>query len=328
MRPPAPSRGSGGRALLWGAALVAVAVGAVLAVVAMAAVAPGPRGPLAPPAPPATLRDLLTITPADSLPGALRRFESEHARTPEGTEALLALARFHYARGAYRAAAESYARAAARLEPANKSEARYWAGLAWLALNETARARAVLDEVASQPGPRQAAAQLAQAQLWELAQRPSRAAEILAGLLVDDPGEVGPAALERFAALAEAQGQGEEARRDRERMLREYPRSIEAAAARRAAFSPATARGAARARQGGSSSVVIGAFTDPARARSLAAAARAAGFAEAKVVSRGEGLSAIYLVRLGVYPGAAEARAAGVQAEQALGVTFEITRGD
>lgn len=319
MRPPAPSRGSGGRALLRGA---------TLAVLILAPAAPWGPASRADAPPPATLRDLLAITPADSLPGALRRFEADHARTPEATEALLALARFHYARGAYRAAAESYARAAARLEPANKSEARYWAGLAWLALNETERARAALDEVAAQPGPRQAAARLAQAQLWELAQRPSRAAEILAGLLVDDPGEVGPAALERFAALAEAQGQGEEARRDRDRMLREYPRSIEAAAARRAAFSPATARAVTRARPGASTAVVIGAFTDPVRARSLAAAARAAGFADAQVVSRGEGLSAIHLVRLGVYPGVAEARAAGGQAEQALGVTFEITRGD
>jgi thioredoxin-like negative regulator of GroEL len=232
--------------------------GATLAALILAPVTPWGHAARAE-SPPAALRDLLATTPADSLPGALRRFEADHARTPEGTEALLALARFHYARGAYRAAAESYARAAARLEPANKSEARYWAGLAWLALNETERARAVLDEVASQPGPRQAAAQLAQAQLWELAQRPSHAAEILAGLLVDDPGEVGPAALERFAALAEAQGQGGEARRDRERMLREYPRSIEAAAARRAAFSPATTRAVTRARAGGSTAVVIGA---------------------------------------------------------------------
>ena len=298
-----------------------------LAALILAPAAHSPRTALAAP-PPASLRDLLATTPGDSLPGALRRFETDHARTPEGTEALLALARFHYARGAYRAAAESYARAAARLEPENKSEARYWAGLAWLALNESERARASLDEVAAAAGPRQAAAQLAQAQLWELAQRPSRAAEVLAGLLVEDSGEVGPAALERFAALAEAQGQGEEARRDRERLLREYPRSIEAAAARRAAFSPASSKAATRARPGASSSVVIGAFTDPARARSLAAAARAAGFADAQVVSRGEGLSAIHLVRLGVYPGVAEARAAGAQAEQALGVTFEIARGE
>jgi len=284
--------------------------------------------PPAAPATPATLRDLLATTPADSLPTALRRFEAEHPRSPEGTEALLTLAGLHYARGAYRAAAESYARAAARLEPENKPEARYWAGLAWLALSETERARASLDEVAAVPGPRQAAARLAQAQLWELAQRPARAAEILSGLSAEDPGEVGPAVLERSAALAEAQGQGAEARSDRERMLREYPRSIEAAAARRAAFSPASPRAAGRARPGASTSVLIGAFTDPARARSLAAAARAAGFGDAQVVSRGEGMSAIHLVRLGVYPGVSEARRAGAQAEQALGVTFEVTRSD
>jgi len=44
-------------------------------------------------------------------------------------------------------------------------------------------------------------------------------------------------------------------------------------------------------------------------------------------VSRGQGLSAVHLVRLGVYPRAADARRAGEQAEQALGVTFELMRG-
>jgi tetratricopeptide (TPR) repeat protein len=277
---------------------------------------------------PLTLRDLLATTPADSLPEALRRFESAHARTPEATEALLTLAQLHYARGAYRPAAECYARAAARLEPAIKPEARYWSGLAWLALSESERARASLDEVAAAPGPRQAAAMLAQAQLWELGQRPARAEGVLTMLLAGDPGEVGPVALERSAALAETQGHVDEARIARERLLREYPRSIEAAAARRAAFSPATPRASGRPRPGASTTVVIGAFVDPTRARSLAAAARAAGFSDAEVVSRGEGFSAIHLVRLGIYPGVAEARKAGAQAEQALGVTFELSRAD
>lgn len=304
------------------AAIVALAIAAGAAWSSPATVpAPSRAAPL-------TLRDLLATTPADSLPEALRGFESAHARTPEATEALLTLARLHYARGAYRQAAECYGRAAARLEPASKPEARYWSGLAWLALSETERARAAVDEVAAAPGPRQADAMLAQVELWELAQRPARAEGVLTPLLAGEPGEVGPAALERSAALAETHGHAEEARVARERLLRGYPRSIEAAAARRAAFSPAPPHGAGRPRPGASTAVVIGAFVDPGRARSLAAAARAAGFADAQVVSHGEGLSAIHLVRLGIYPGPAEARQAGAQAEQALGVTFELSRAD
>jgi len=275
--------------------------------------------------PPGSLRELLATTPADSLPEALRRFESRHARSPEATEALLALGQLHYARGEYRRAAGAFARAAARLEPARKPEARYWAGLAWLALGEPNQARAALDEVASADGPRRSQAMLAQAQAWELAQRPARASEILGILMDGAPGEAGPAALERAAALAERDGHDEAARKARERLLREYPRSIEAAAARRAVFSPPGPQSVDENRPG-ATAVVIGSFVDPARARSLASAARAAGFSEAQVVSRGQGLSAVHLVRLGVYPRAADARRAGEQAEQALGVTFELMR--
>ncbi len=279
---------------------------------------------------PENLRELLASTPADSLPVALRRFESLRARAPEGTEAVLVLGQLHYARGEYRRAAGAFARAAARLEPARKPEARYWAGLAWLALGESDQARAALDEVATAGGPRQAQAMLAQAQAWELAQRPARAAEVLSILLdghLGEPGEAGPAALERAAALAERDGHEEDARKARERMLRDYPRSIEAAAARRAVFSPADPRTLGEARPG-AAAVVIGSFVDLARARSLAAAARSAGFAEAQVVSRGEGLSAVHMVRLGVYPRTGDARRAGEQAGQALGVTFELMRAD
>ncbi len=342
-RPPATR---GGRASIWRAA-------AWVAVIVLSSTAAAPSGPPgAPPggptatasvpragtttdathrssAPaPSTLRDVLATTPADSLPVVLRRFESQRARTPEATEAVLALGQLHYARGEYRRAAEAFARAAARLEPTRKPEARYWAGLARLALGESDGARAMLDEVASVGGPRQSAAMFAQAQAWELAQRPARAMDLLSTLLDPargEPGEVGPAALERAAALADQVGQDERAREARERLLRDYPRSIEAAAARRAVFSPAEARTHAEPRPG-AIAVVIGSFVDPVRARSLAAAARAAGFAQAQVVSRGKGLSAVHVVRLGVYPRSTEARRAGAQAEQALGVTFEMMR--
>lgn len=329
-RPPAIR---GGRASIWRG--VAWAGVVAIAVTAAAPSPPGTRPPAAPatrrdaPAgPPATLREVLATTPADSLPNALRRFESQRARTPEATEAVIALGQLHYARGEFRRAAEAFARAAARLEPTRKPEARYWAGLARLALGESDQARAVLDEVASAGGPRQTEAMFAQAQAWELAQRPARAMEVLSGLLDPargDLGEVGPGALERVAALAEQVGQDDRARVARERLLRDYPRSIEAAAARRAVFSSAEARSHIPPRSG-ATAVVIGSFVDPARARSLAAAARAAGFAEAQVVSRGEGLSAVHVVRLGIYPRAADARRAGEQAGQALGVAFDLTR--
>jgi tetratricopeptide repeat protein/sporulation related protein len=297
-------------------------------VIACAAAAqPRPTGTSKGPASgaPASLRELLATTPADSLPMALRRFESLRGRGPEATEAVLVLGQLHYARGEYRRAAGAFGRAAARLEPARKPEARYWAGLAWLALGESNQARAALDEVATAGGPRQAQAMLAQAQAWELAQRPARAAEVLKNLLDAEPGEAGAAALERAAALAGRDGRDEEARKARERLVREYPRSIEAAAARRAVFSPADP-GAPGDTRPGAVAVVIGSFVDPSRARSLASAARAAGFAEARVDSRGQGLAAVHLVRLGVYPRSADARRAGEQAEQALGVTFELMR--
>ncbi len=286
----------------------------------------------APPAPPSpsadrsqSLSELLATTPADSLPVALRQFESRRARSPEGTDAVLALGQLHYARGEYRRAAEAFARAAARLEPARKPEARYWAGLARLALGEADQARAALDEVAAAGGPRRSEAMLAQAQAWDLAQRPARAVEVLTVLLDMDPGEVGATALDMAAALAERDGHEDQARKARERLLRDYPRSFEAAAARRAVFSPADPPTSGEPRPG-AVAVLIGSFVDATRARSLAAAARGAGFPEARVVSRGQGLSEVHLVRIGVYPRAADARRAGEQAEQALGVTFELMR--
>ncbi len=271
------------------------------------------------------LRALLGGTPADSLPGPLRRYEAEHARSPEAADAALLLGQLQYARGEYRRAAETFARAAARLDPARKPEARYWAGLSWLGLGEPDQTRAALEEVANGGGVRRAGALLAVAQAWELARRPDRAAETLSGLLAGHPGEAGPAALERVAALAERDGHEDQAREARERLLAQYPRSMEAAAARLAVFAPANTQPAAETRPG-AVAVVIGSFVDPARARSLASAARAAGFPDARVVSHGEGLAAVHTVRLGVYPRHAEARKAGEQAAQALGVAYELMR--
>ena len=282
--------------------------------------------PAFPQAVPTELRALLAGTPADSLAGPLRRFEAEHARSPEAAEAAMMLGRLHYARGEYRRAAEAFARAAARLDPARKPEARYWAGLAWLALGDANQARSMLDEVAASSGPRRADAMLAQVQAWDLAKRPERSTETLATLLSGDPGEVGPAALERAASLAERDGQEDRARQARERLLRDYPRSIEAAAARLAVFAASTPRAVPAGARPGAVAVMIGSFAELSRARSLASAARAAGFVDAQVVSHGQGLSAVHSVRLGIYPRPADARKAGEQAERALGVGFELMR--
>ena len=63
-----------------------------------------------------------------------------------------------------------------------------------------------------------------------------------------------------------------------------------------------------------------------ALARSLASEAKWAGFPNAQVITRGQGLSAIHVVRLGAYMSPQEARRAGEQAAQALGVTYEVVR--
>jgi cell division septation protein DedD len=70
--------------------------------------------------------------------------------------------------------------------------------------------------------------------------------------------------------------------------------------------------------------VLIGTFASAARAATLEAAAKRAGFSGAKVVSIGDGAAASYAVRLGGYPSRDEAKKAGEQAEQRLGVAFRL----
>ena len=266
------------------------------------------------------LRTLLASTPAESLIAPLRRLEADRARPAENAEAAMTLGHLHFARGEYREAAAAFARAAARLDPTRKPEARYWAGLSWLGLGEPVQARAALEEVSSVPGPRRIDAMLGIAQAWELARRPERALELLMPLLDTELSESGPAVLERIATLAERASRPEVARSARARLLRDYPRSIEAASARLSLASATQATGT------GAWTVVVGSFVDPARARSLASEAKRAGFPEAQVVVRGEGLAAIHIVRLGTYATSSEARKAGELATRAMGVAFEIVR--
>jgi tetratricopeptide (TPR) repeat protein len=266
----------------------------------------------------ADVNALLRSTPADSLGPPLRELEARRERPAEAVDAALTLGRLHLARGEYRDAVAAFARAAARLDPTRKPEARYWAGVAWLGLGEASQARAALEEVVRAGGSRRAAAQLGVAQAWELAKQHERAFETLGDLLRGDPGEAGPAALDRYAALADRLGRPDDARRARERLVADYPRSIEAAAARPALVLPG--------REGGGFSVVIGTFIDPGRARSLASEARRSGFSRAEVVTQGKGLAAVHSVRLGLYPSREAARQAGEQAARALGVAYQTAK--
>lgn len=299
---------------------------------ALPATAPAQRGGDREARLPPTLADLLRVTPADSLAPVLRRFELRQTRAADAAGAAFTLGQLHYARGEYRLAGDAFARAAARLEPAQKPEARYWAGLCRLALREPAPARAMLEEVADAGGPRATEARLAVALAWELAGRDEAAAEALERVLAAGPGEVTPAALERLAAAAERLGRGDEARRVLARLKREWPASVEAARAPRpvenataAMVRPAPAARPAE-RAAGPIEVLLGAFADDARARTLVERAKRAGFSSAAVVTRGEGATRVHVVRLGVFPSEAEARAAGARAADTLGVTYRLER--
>ena len=68
----------------------------------------------------------------------------------------------------------------------------------------------------------------------------------------------------------------------------------------------------------------MGSADPPARARSLAEAARRAGFGSAQVTMVGEGAARLHIVRLGIYPSADAARRAGDEAARALGLTYQI----
>jgi tetratricopeptide (TPR) repeat protein len=197
---------------------------AALTLVALAAVSPVDR--------------LLGSVPADSLARPLERLEAA-SQGATAAEAALALGRFHYARGEYRQAAAAFGRATPRFAPARRAEPRYWTGLALWGAGEPAAARGAFEEAARGGSPRRAEALLGVALCWEAARRADRALETLLALLAGEPGEAGPPALERTAALATALRRPELARRARERLVREYPRSIEAL---RAGPVPAAAR--------------------------------------------------------------------------------------
>lgn len=267
---------------------------------------------------PGTLPDSLTAlirgAGPDSVAAALQGYASRHPGA-EGNEALLVLGRYEYARGEYRPAAVAFARAGARLEPARKSEARYWAGLSWFALGDLERARGALEEVARAGGLRRAEAQLALAQVWEAGGRSDRAVEELDALLAADPGEPGATALAMRYEIATAQHRDVEAQRAAERLLREYPKSMEAARFGQRVVTPPSTQG--------HFSVRLGAFSEEARARSLAAAARRAGFGDVRVIPPGGAGAPLYVVRLGPYADPDQAQKQAERVAELLGIIPE-----
>lgn len=166
--------------------------------------------------------------PADSLGPVLRALESspDHALA---AEAARALGQFHHARGEYRAAAEAFGRAAARLEGYARAEARYHQGLACLGAREDGRARAAFEEVLRTSLPLRPLAQLGLAEAHLLAGEPARALDVLQRLLDGPAGEAEPAALERYAELCDRAHRTSDAAAARDRLRRRWPRSFEAA---------------------------------------------------------------------------------------------------
>lgn len=263
---------------------------------------------------PDSLAALIGSVPADSVAAAVNGYAARHPGAG-AADALLILGRYEYARGEYRPAANAFTRAAARLEPARKPEARYWAGLAWFALGDLERARGTLEEVARAQGARTNEARLALAQVWESSGRSDRALEELQGLVDGGPGEAGATALAMQYEIATAQHRDLEAQRAAERLLHDYPQSLEAARFTQRVVTPPSTLGHIAVR--------LGAFSDEARASSLAAAARRAGFTDVRVIPPGGTGAPLYIVRLGPYADPNQAQKQAERVAELLGIIPE-----
>jgi len=262
----------------------------------------------------APLDSLLARLPADDLAVPLRRLENEASRPRDGAQAAFMLGQLHYARGEYRRAAEAFSRAAARLDPARKSDARYWAAMSWLALGDHAQARSTFEELAGSAAPQRIEARFGSAVAWEQARRPERAYAILEPLAREARGEVGPAVLEHTLRLAEQFQQAGVIRLARQRLLEDYPRSIEAA---RIGLKAGPFRAALPA-------VELGPFPTEPEAHATAERARAAGFSDPHPVTRGASGALVYVVRLGTFPNASAAKAAADRARRELRVQARV----
>ncbi|MEO5988729.1 MAG: SPOR domain-containing protein [Candidatus Eisenbacteria bacterium] len=259
---------------------------------------------------------------ADDLPALLQALESRSARGSEAASAAFARGQFHYARGEYAQALIAFDRAANQTSGSERGEVRYWQGLTRLGLAEPSAAREAFTEAARNAPVRRSLARLGIAQALEAEGRAPLAFDELQKLLTGDAGEAGPAALAAFASLAERTKHPIEARQARGRLLREYPGSVEAA--RWAAAPVVPAQVPVDGPIG--FSVQLGAFADMTRADALAKTARKAGFSGAGVSQRPSepGRPALFVVHLGRYPDAAQARAALDKAERALGVSGRV----
>jgi tetratricopeptide (TPR) repeat protein len=253
--------------------------------------------------------------PSDSTAAIFQSYIARHPGGDAGVAALLALGQYEYARGEYRDAAAAFARAGARLEPARKGEARYWAALSWFALGDLERARGALEEVARAGGVRRADAHLALAQVWEGMRRSDKALEELDALLATESGEIEATALAMLYEITTSQQRDADADRAAERLLRDHPKSMEAALIGQRVVTPPATQGHV--------SVRLGAFSDPERARSLAAAARRAGFSDVRILPPGAAGAKLHVVRLGPYADPEHARRQAERAAELLGVIPE-----
>ena len=247
-----------------------------------------------------SVADLVASQPADSLPQML-------VEQSDDPETWMLLGQLHFARGEYRDAGRAFARAGAQLDLARRPRARYLAGLSWMALREFERARAALQEAAVENSPVRAGARLALAQSWEASGRADRAFEELRFLMTEGPGEWGASALAMQRELALHMRRDAAARRAGERLLRDYPTSMEATRMRQIIEMPVSALGTVVLR--------LGAFADETRARSLAADVRRAGFAEVRVIPPSGVGAPLYVVQLGPYADPEEAEAQADRAE-------------
>jgi tetratricopeptide (TPR) repeat protein len=292
--------------------------------------------------PPASLRQVLESCVADSLIAPLTRFEATHPGS-DGAEAAFVLGQLHYARGEYRQAAGVFTRATSRIGGARRAEVRYWMGLANLGAGQIGEARTAFEDAARSDSPRRPEALLGVALCWEAARRPERALEVLQTLVAGEPGEAGPAALERLVSLSARAERPELARRARERLAHDYPRSVEAMRAVRGPEGPAAPVARVQARAAGPGpapaarrtapppmvvqvplAVQIGAFRDRALASRLAERARRAGFGPVRVSALADADGGIYAVRVGVYATAEDARGAGERLGRSLGVVWRV----
>jgi len=179
----------------------------------------------------AAWRALPASVPADSLAALLRVMEVRGARGVRPGEAAYALGQFRYARGEYGAAEEAFMRAYARLDGPDRPAARYGQALAALAAGNPGAAREAFERVAAESHALRALATWGIACCWQAQGRPEKEFDVLAALLSGDAGEATAPALERYRALAERFGHVSEARAARSRLLRDFPRAIEAARA-------------------------------------------------------------------------------------------------